>query len=259
MTVIIKTSQEIEKMRLAGKLASDVLTMITPHIKAGITTNQIDQICHDYIVNVQQAIPAPLNYKGFPKSTCTSLNHVVCHGIPDDTKLKNGDILNLDITVIKNGYHGDTSMMFLVGEVKPWAKRLCQITQECMYKGILQVAPGATLGDIGFVIQQHAESNGFSVVREYCGHGIGAGFHEQPQVLHFGKKGTGLKLQEGMIFTIEPMINQGKAATKLLSDGWTAITRDRKLSAQYEHTVLVTKTGFEVLTLRSDENFPAQK
>jgi len=256
MNTKIKTADEINKMRIAGKLAADVLEMITPYVQIGITTDELDKLCHNYITQHQQAICAPLNYKGFPKSTCISLNHVVCHGIPDDTKLKNSDILNIDITVIKDGYHGDTSMMFLVGDVKPWAQRLCKITQECMYLGIKQVKPGAFLGDIGEVIQKHAESSGFSVVRDFCGHGIGANFHEEPQVLHYGRKGSGLKLEEGMIFTIEPMINQGKYATKILSDGWTAITRDRKLSAQYEHTILVTNDGFEILTLRSNEVFP---
>jgi len=256
MSVSIKTADEITKMRIAGKLAAEVLEMITPYVQIGITTDELNTICHNHITKQQQAICAPLNYKGFPKSICTSLNHVVCHGIPDNTKLKNGDILNIDITVIKDGYHGDTSMMFLLGDTKPWAQRLCKITQECMYLGIKQVKPGAFLGDIGAVIQNHAESNGFSVVRDFCGHGIGANFHEEPQVLHFGRKGSGLKLEAGMIFTIEPMINQGKYTTKILSDGWTAITRDRKLSAQYEHTVLVTDTSFEILTLRSDEIFP---
>jgi len=254
MTNLIKTAEEIIKMRTACKLAADVLEMIAPFVQAGISTNELDRICHEYIVNEQQAIPAPLNYKGFPKSTCISLNHVVCHGIPDDkTILKNGDILNIDITVIKDGYHGDTSQMFLVGEVKPWAKRLCKITQECLYLGIKQVKPKAYLGDIGAVIQKHAEASGFSVVRDFCGHGIGANFHEQPQVMHFGKAGTGMQLEAGMIFTIEPMINLGTYQTKVLSDGWTAITRDRKLSAQYEHTILVTNNGFDVLTKRSDE------
>lgn len=256
MTVSIKTPEDIEKMRVAGRLAAQVLEMIKEHVRPGVTTEHLDRLCHDYIVNVQQAIPAPLNYRGFPKSICTSPNHVVCHGIPNDKPLKEGDIINIDITVIKDGYHGDTSQMFCVGQVQPWAEKLCQVTQQCLYLGIEQVRPGARLGDIGAVIQKYAEKNGFSVVREYCGHGIGKVFHEEPQVLHYGKAGTGLELKAGMIFTIEPMINQGRAETRLLGDGWTAITKDRKLSAQWEHTLLVTESGFEVLTLRSDEDFP---
>ena len=253
MTVSIKTPDEIEKMRVAGRLAAEVLEMIAEHVRPGVTTDQLNTLCHDYIVNVQQAIPAPLNYRGYPKSICTSVNHVVCHGIPNDKPLKNGDIVNIDITVIKDGWFGDTSQMFLVGTVEPWAERLCQITQECLYKGIELVRPGAFLGDIGAVIQQHAEKNGYSVVREYCGHGIGQVFHEEPQVLHYGKPGTGLELKAGMTFTIEPMVNQGRWETRLLGDGWTAITRDRKLSAQYEHTILVTEDGYEILTLRRDD------
>lgn len=253
MPVLIKTPEEIEKMRVAGRLAAEVLEMITEHVKPGVTTNTLDQICHDYIVNVQQAIPAPLNYKGYPKSICTSINQVVCHGIPNDKPLKNGDIVNLDITVIKDGYHGDTSKMFLVGKVPDWAERLSRVTQECLYLGIEQVRPGCHLGDIGAVIQKHAERQGFSVVREYCGHGIGRLFHEEPQVLHYGSAGTGIELKEGMTFTIEPMINQGVADTRLMGDGWTAITKDRKLSAQWEHTLLVTATGYEILTLRTEE------
>ena len=262
MTVTIKTPDEIEKMRVAGRLAAEVLEMIGEHVKPGVTTEEIDRICHDYIVNVQKAIPAPLNYgaapgrPGFPKSICTSINHVVCHGIPNDKPLKDGDVLNIDVTVIKDGYHGDTSKMFMVGKVPEWAQRLAQITQECMYKGIQLVKPGARLGDIGEVIQKHAEKNGFSVVREYCGHGIGAVFHEEPQVLHYGRAGTGMELKAGMTFTIEPMINQGRPETRLLGDGWTAITKDRKLSAQWEHTVLVTESGYEILTLRSDDTLP---
>jgi len=256
MSVIIKTPEEIEKMRIAGRLAADVLEMIEPHVKPGVTTNELNDICHNYIVNEQKAIPAPLNYHGFPKSICTSLNHVVCHGIPDDKPMKNGDIINIDITVIKDGYHGDTSKMFAVGKVAPHAERLMNITRECMIKGIELVKPGAFLGDIGHVIQQYAESNHYSVVREYCGHGIGAGFHEEPQVLHYGRAGTGIELQAGMIFTIEPMINAGKRQVKLNNkDGWTVTTSDRRLSAQWEHTILVTDTGYEVLTLRSDESF----
>jgi methionyl aminopeptidase len=228
--------------------------MIEPHVQIGVSTEELNTICHDYIVNVQDAIPAPLNYKGFPKSICTSVNHVICHGIPTDKKvLKSGDIINIDITVIKDGYHGDTSKMFFIGKSSIAADRLVRITQECMYKGIQLVKPGARLGDIGAVIQKHAESNYYSVVREYCGHGIGAVFHEEPQVMHYGKKGTGMALQEGMIFTIEPMINQGKRQCKLLPDEWTVVTKDHKLSAQWEHTVLVTKDGFEILTMRDEE------
>ncbi|WP_339079691.1 type I methionyl aminopeptidase [Pseudomonas sp. TMP9] len=253
MTVTIKTPDEIEKMRVAGRLAAEVLEMIGEHVKAGVTTETLDRICHDYIVDVQQAIPAPLNYKGFPKSICTSVNHVVCHGIPNDKPLKDGDVINIDVTVIKDGYHGDTSKMFMVGKVPEWAERLATITQECMYKGIALVKPGTRLGDIGEVIQKHAEKNGFSVVREFCGHGIGAVFHEEPQVLHYGRAGTGMALVEGMTFTIEPMINQGRAETRTLGDGWTAITKDRKLSAQWEHTILVTADGYEIFTLRSDD------
>jgi methionyl aminopeptidase len=241
-------------MRIAGRLAADVLQMIEPHVQIGVSTEELNTICHDYIVNVQDAIPAPLNYKGFPKSICTSVNHVICHGIPTDKKvLKSGDIINIDITVIKDGYHGDTSKMFFIGKSSIAADRLVRITQECMYKGIQLVKPGARLGDIGAVIQKHAESNYYSVVREYCGHGIGAVFHEEPQVMHYGKKGTGMALQEGMIFTIEPMINQGKRQCKLLPDEWTVVTKDHKLSAQWEHTVLVTKDGFEILTMRDEE------
>ncbi len=256
MTATIKTPAEIEKMRIAGRLAAEVLEMIGAHVKPGVTTDQLNTICHDYIVNVQQAIPAPLNYKGFPKSICTSINHVVCHGIPNEKPLKDGDVLNIDVTVIKDGYHGDTSKMYMVGKVSEWAEKLARVTQECMYKGIEIVRPGVRLGDIGEVIQKHAEKNGYSVVREYCGHGIGAVFHEEPQVLHYGRAGTGMELQEGMTFTIEPMINQGRAETRLLGDGWTAITKDRKLSAQWEHTILVTATGYEIFTLRQDDTLP---
>ncbi len=256
MNVSIKTPEQIEKMRVAGHMAADVLEMIGPHVVAGITTGELDRICHDYIINVQDAIPAPLNYKGFPKSICTSVNQVICHGIPSDKKiLKNGDIINIDITVIYNGWYGDTSKMFTVGDVPSHAERLIQVTQECLYKGIALVKPGCTLGDIGHVIQQHAEKNYYSVVREYCGHGIGDTFHEEPQVLHFGKPNTGLELKEGMTFTIEPMINAGKATTKLLKDGWTVETKDKRLSAQWEHTLAVTKDGVEVLTKRPDEPF----
>ncbi|WP_165854890.1 type I methionyl aminopeptidase [Marinobacter sp. JSM 1782161] len=256
MQVTIKTPEEIEKMRVAGRLAAEVLEMIGDHVKPGVTTEELDRICHDHIVNVQDAIPAPLNYKGFPKSVCTSVNHVVCHGIPSEKKvLKSGDIMNIDVTVIKDGYHGDTSKMFIVGDPKPGSDRLIRITQECLYKGIELVRPGARLGDIGHVIQQHAEKNRYSVVREYCGHGIGKGFHEEPQVMHYGKPGTGFELQEGMTFTIEPMINQGKFHCKLLPDGWTVVTKDHKLSAQWEHTILVTADGYEILTKRSEETF----
>jgi methionyl aminopeptidase len=254
MTVHIKSTAEIEKMRVAGRLAAEVLEMIGPHVQAGITTDELNTICHDYIINVQKAIPAPLNYRGFPKSICTSVNHVVCHGIPGDKKLKNGDIINIDVTVIKDGYHGDTSKMFQVGEVSILAKRLCQITYECMYKGISVVKPGARIGDIGHAIQKHAESNHFSVVREYCGHGIGLVFHEEePQILHYGEAATGMSLKPGMTFTIEPMINAGKKEIKHLPDNWTVVTKDHSLSAQWEHTVLVTETACEILTLRKEE------
>ncbi|NML25371.1 type I methionyl aminopeptidase [Zoogloea dura] len=257
MSVTIKTPDEIEKMRIAGRLGSEVLDYITPFVKPGVTTAEVDRLCHDYMVNVQGCIPAPLNYappgySPYPKSICTSINHQVCHGVPGDKVLKKGDIVNLDITVIKDGYHGDTSRMFLVGgdnNCSILARRLCQITYECLWLGIAQVKPGAHLGDIGHVIQKHAEGNGFSVVREFCGHGIGAKFHEDPQVLHYGKPGTGIELKPGMIFTIEPMINAGKAAISELPDGWTIVTRDRSLSAQWEHMILVTETGVEVLTL----------
>ncbi|RTE66927.1 type I methionyl aminopeptidase [Amphritea opalescens] len=256
MSITIKTQEEIEKMRVAGRLAAEVLEMIEPFIKPGVTTNEINTICHDYMVNEQDVIPAPLNYHGFPKSICTSVNYVVCHGIPNDKPLKNGDIINLDITVIKDGYHGDTSKMFYVGNVAPHAQRLCEVTLECLYKGMALVKPGARLGDIGHVIQKHAEANHYSVVREYCGHGIGIGFHEDPQVVHYGTPGTGVELLEGMCFTIEPMINAGKRQVKTLKrDGWTVETADKRLSAQWEHTLLVTADGFEALTKRKDETF----
>ncbi len=240
-------------MRIAGKLAAEVLEMIEAHVVPGISTDELDQICHDYIVNEQQAIPAPLNYRGFPKSICTSINQQVCHGIPSAKKLKKGDIVNIDITVIKDDYHGDTSKMFLVGESSLHARRLCDITREAMLKGIEVVRPGATFSDIGHAIQTHAESNRYSVVREFCGHGIGREFHEEPQVLHYGKPGQGAVLKAGMIFTIEPMLNIGKQHVKVLADGWTAVTKDRSLSAQWEHTILVTETGHEILTLRQEE------
>jgi methionyl aminopeptidase len=264
MSVTIKTPQEIEKMRIAGRLGSEVLDYITPFVKPGVTTGELDRLCHDYMVEVQGCIPAPLNYcppgyQPYPKSICTSINHQVCHGVPGDKALKKGDIVNLDITVIKDGYHGDTSRMFLVGgenNCSILARRLCQVTYECLWLGIAQVRPGAHLGDIGHAIQRHAEASGFSVVREFCGHGIGANFHEDPQVLHYGKRDTGIELKPGMIFTIEPMINAGKAAISELPDGWTIVTRDRSLSAQWEHMILVTESGVEVLTLSA--NSPAR-
>ncbi|MFT7491762.1 MAG: methionyl aminopeptidase [Pseudohongiellaceae bacterium] len=256
MNVSVKNPEEIEKMRVAGKMAAEVLEMIGDFVKPGVSTEELDKLCHDHIVDVQQAIPACLGYRGFPKSVCTSVNHVICHGIPSQKKiLKNGDIINIDVTVIYEGYHGDTSKMYFVGETNAHAERLVQITQECLYKGISLVKPGTRLGDIGHVIQQHAEANYYSVVREYCGHGIGHTFHEDPQVLHYGKPNTGMALQEGMCFTIEPMINAGKAQTKLKGDGWTVETKDGRLSAQWEHTLVVTKTGVEVLTARGEESF----
>jgi methionyl aminopeptidase len=254
MSVTIKTGDEIEKMRSAGRLAAEVLQMIRPYVKAGVSTGELDRICHDYIVNHQQAIPAPLNYRGFPRSICTSINHQVCHGIPGDRVLKNGDILNIDITVIKDGFHGDTSRMFLIGEPSVQAKRLCKVCYEAMVLGIRMVKPGTRLGDIGHAIQKHAEAANFSVVREYCGHGLGREFHEEPQVLHYGKPGTGMELIPGMTFTIEPMINAGRRDTRMLPDGWTVVTKDHSLSAQWEHTVLVTADGYEVLTLGPDES-----
>jgi methionyl aminopeptidase len=253
MTITIKKPEEIEKMRIAGRLAAEVLEMIEMHVRPGITTDELNQICHDYIVNIQQAIPAPLNYNGFPKSICTSVNHQVCHGIPSPKKLKDGDIVNIDITVLKDGYHGDTSKMFVIGKPSILAERLIRITQECLYLGIKEIKPGAHFGDIGAVIQEHAESNRFSVVREYCGHGIGNIFHEPPNVLHYGTRGTHEEIKPGMIFTIEPMINAGKRHVKLLPDEWTVVTKDHSLSAQWEHTILVTDTGYEVLTKRKEE------
>ena len=254
MPASIKTPDEIDKMRIAGRLGGEVLKMIRPHVKPGISTSELDRICHDYIVNEQQAIPAPLNYRGFPKSICTSVNHVVCHGIPGDTVLKKGDAVNIDITVIKDGFHGDTSKMFFVGKPAVAVERLAQISHECMKIGIGMVKPGIHLGDIGHAIQKHAEAHHCSIVREYCGHGIGREFHEDPQVLHYGKPGTGMQLEAGMTFTIEPMVNAGKRHTKLLPDGWTVVTKDHSLSAQWEHTILVTETGYEVLTcLPGDE------
>ena len=255
MSIVIKTPEEIEKMRVAGRLAAEVLDYIEPHVKPGVTTAEFDRLCHDYMVNVQDTIPAPLNYappgyQPYPKSICASINHQVCHGVPGDKALKKGDIVNLDITVIKDGWHGDTSRMFIVGkEASILAKRLCAVTYECLWLGIGQVRPGAHLGDIGHAIQRHAESNGFSVVREFCGHGIGRQFHEEPQVLHYGRPGTLDELKPGMTFTIEPMINAGRRDIKELGDGWTIVTKDHSLSAQWEHTILVTESGYEVLTL----------
>ena len=254
MAITIKTPEEIEKMRVAGRLAADVLHMIRPHVQAGITTGELDRICHDYIVNVQNATPAPLNYKGFPKSICTSVNHQVCHGIPGERKLKSGDILNIDITVIKEGFHGDTSKMMFVGEPSIIGKRVSQVCHDAMCLGIEMVRPDIHLGDIGHAIQQYVEKHRYTVVREYCGHGIGREFHEEPQVLHYGKPGTRERLVPGMTFTIEPMVNAGKRQVKLLKDGWTVVTKDRSLSAQWEHTVLVTDTGVEVLTLRNGDD-----
>lgn len=254
MSVIIKTADEIEKMRVACRLAAEVLEMIEPHVVPGVTTDELDRICHQYMLEVQKAIPAPLNYHGFPKSICTSVNHQVCHGIPSGKKLKKGDIVNIDITVIKDGFHGDTSKMFVVGDASILARRLINVTRESLWKGIEQVRPGATLGDIGHAIQTYVEGHNYSVVREYCGHGIGRGFHEDPQVVHYGTPGTGVKLQAGMCFTIEPMVNAGKRQIKVLPDGWTVVTRDRSLSAQWEHTILVTDDGYEVLTLRTGES-----
>ena len=254
MTITINNAEDIAKMRIAGRLGSEVLDYITPFVLHGVTTDELDKLCHDYIVNVQQAIPAPLNYAPdghtpYPKSICTSVNHVICHGVPGDKVLKNGDIVNIDITVIKDGYHGDTSRMFMVGDVSIQAKRLSELTYQAMWLGIRQVKPDATLGDIGYAIQNFAEKNGFSIVREFCGHGIGTKFHTEPQILHYGRPGQGLKLKAGMIFTIEPMINAGKRDIKQMPDGWTIVTKDRSLSAQWEHTVLVTETGYEVMTL----------
>ena len=253
-SITLKTPQDIQAMRVAGRLASEVLDFITPHVRAGVTTGELDKLCHDYMVDVQSSIPAPLNYAPpghtpYPKSICASVNHQVCHGVPGDRVLKNGDIVNLDITVIKDGWHGDTSRMFVVGDGSVLAKRLCDITYRAMWEGIRMVRPGAHLGDIGHAVQRFAEAQGFSVVREFCGHGIGQVFHEDPQVLHYGRPGTGLKLVEGMVFTIEPMINAGKAAIRQLGDGWTIVTKDHSLSAQWEHTVAVTTDGFEVLTV----------
>ena len=255
MAISIKNATALEKMRIAGRLAAQVLEMIEPFIQPGVTTDALNTRCHEYITQTLAAIPAPLHYKGFPKSICTSVNHVICHGIPNDRPLKNGDIINVDVTVIKDGYHGDTSKMFAVGKIAPHAERLIRVTQECLYLAIKMCKPGVRLGDIGAAIQQHAESNHYSVVREFCGHGIGTLFHEpEIQVLHYGKPGTGLILEPGMTFTIEPMINAGKRHLKILADGWTAITKDKRLSAQWEHTLAITTTGVEVLTARNEEN-----
>lgn len=258
MAVSVKTPEQIEQMRVAGRLAAEVLEVVKPHVKPGVTTEELDDICREHIVKVQQAIPANVGYKGFPKTICTSVNHVICHGIPSHSKiLKDGDIVNIDVTVIKDGWHGDTSRMYYVGKPDVRAQRLCTVTFEAMMLGIEEVRPGATLGDIGHAIQRHVEGNGFSVVREYCGHGIGTVYHEDPQVLHYGQRGSGLQLREGMTFTIEPMVNAGKPQTRLLPDGWTVVTKDHSLSAQWEHTCLVTETGVEVLTLGAGSKRPA--
>jgi len=253
MTVTIKNEEQRDKMRAAGRLAADVLDMIGDYVKPGVTTDELDRVCHDYITGVQGAVPAPLNYRGFPKSICTSVNHVVCHGIPGDKRLKAGDALNIDVTVIKDGFHCDTSRMFFAGKPNIQAQRLSDIAFESMWLGIRELAPGKHLGDVGAAVQKHVEKNRFSIVREYCGHGIGQVFHEDPQVLHYGKAGTGMQLREGMTLTVEPMVNAGKANVKLLPDGWTVVTKDHSLSAQWEHTVLITKDSFEVLTLGADD------
>jgi len=255
-TVTIKSAAEQEAMRVAGRLTADVLDMIGQHVVPGISTDELDRICHDHIVNVQQAIPAPLGYRGYPKSICTSVNHVVCHGIPGDRRLKQGDVVNVDVTVIKDGFHGDSSRMFAVGRIPPHVQRLVDVTYEALWRGIRAVRPGARLGDLGALIQRFVEDNHYSVVREYCGHGIGRGFHEDPQVLHYGTPGTGIELRPGMTFTIEPMVNAGRRDVRLLPDGWTVVTRDHSLSAQWEHTLLVTDDGVEVLTLGAHEQPP---
>jgi len=263
MAIEIKSAADIERMRVAGRLAAEVLDFITPHVRAGISTGELDRLCHDFMVNVQGTIPAPLNYAPagytpYPRSICTSVNHQVCHGVPDESKvLKNGDIVNIDVTVIKDGYHGDNSRMYYVGEPSIAARRLCEVTYECMWLGIAQVRPGAALGDIGHAIQVHAEKNGYTVVREFCGHGIGRKFHEDPQILHYGRPGTLDRLQAGMTFTIEPMINAGRREIKELRDGWTIVTKDHSLSAQWEHTVLVTPDGYEILTTSAGTPEPA--
>ena len=256
MKINLKTNDQIAQMRVAGRLAAEVLEMITPCVVPGISTGELDRICHDYIVDTQKSIPANVGYNGFEKTICSSVNQVICHGIPSENRiLKDGDILNIDVTVIRNGWHGDTSKMFLVGKTQPHNERLVKVTQECLYKAIEAVKPGAYLGDIGAVIQEHALKNHYSVVEDYCGHGIGQVYHEDPQVLHYGKKGMGLRLEEGLTFTIEPMINQGTKYTKVLSDGWTVETKDGRNSAQWEHTLAVTSNGVEVLTQRSEESF----
>jgi methionyl aminopeptidase len=263
MAIEIKSAADIERMRVAGRLAAEVLDFITPHVRAGISTGELDRLCHDFMINVQGTIPAPLNYAPagytpYPRSICTSVNHQVCHGVPDESKvLKNGDIVNIDVTVIKDGYHGDNSRMYYVGEPSIAARRLCEVTYECMWLGIAQVRPGAALGDIGHAIQVHAEKNGYTVVREFCGHGIGRKFHEDPQILHYGRPGTLDRLQAGMTFTIEPMINAGRREIKELRDGWTIVTKDHSLSAQWEHTVLVTPDGYEILTTSAGTPEPA--
>ncbi len=249
-----KRPEDVEGMRVAGRLGAEVLDFITPHVRPGVTTGRLDKLCHDYMVDVQGTVPAPLNYappghRPYPKSVCTSVNHQVCHGVPGDKVLRHGDIVNIDVTVIKDGWHGDTSRMFLVGEPSVQARRLCEVTYEAMWKGILAVRPGAALGDIGHAVQRHAEANGYSIVREFCGHGIGKRFHEEPQILHYGRPGQGLRLQPGMTFTIEPMVNAGKRDIRQLADGWTIVTADHSLSAQWEHTILVTAEGYEVLTV----------
>jgi len=256
MPVKLRTPEQIAKMRIAGQLAAEVLELIGQYVVPGVSTEELDRICHDHIVNQQKAIPACLGYRGFPKSICTSVNQVVCHGIPSDKKiLKKGDIINIDVTVIKNDWYGDTSKMFTVGDVPEHAQRLINVSQECLYKGIALVKPGVRLGDIGHAIQKHAEAHYYSVVRDYCGHGIGDEFHQEPQVLHYGKAGTGLELKEGMTFTIEPMVNAGRHQTKLKKDDWTVETKDGRLSSQWEHTMLVTKEGVEVFTARQEETF----
>jgi methionyl aminopeptidase len=252
MAITLKTNEQIAQMRIAGRLAAEVLDMITEYVVPGVTTDELNTICHNHIVNIQKGIPATLGYRGFTKSICTSINQQICHGIPSDRSLKKGDIVNIDVTVIKDGWFGDTSRMYYVGTVQPHAQRLCEAAYESMARGIEVVRPGVTLGDVGHAIQVFAEGKHYSVVQEYCGHGIGSSFHEDPQVLHFGKPGDGVTLKAGMTFTIEPMINQGRRHAKVLADGWTVVTKDRSLSAQWEHTVLVTESGYELLTISSD-------
>ena len=256
MTVSIKSPEDIAKMRIAGRLAADVLQIIAPHVQAGVSTAELDRVCHEYIVNVQHTIPANLGYRGFPGTVCTSVNNVICHGIPSAAKiLKDGDIVNIDVTIIKDGFHGDTSRMYTVGEPGVLARRLIDVTREAMWRGIRVVKPGTTLGDVGHAIQSYVEAERFSVVREYCGHGIGRIYHEDPQVLHYGQPGEGLRLQQGMTFTVEPMVNAGARHTRLMPDGWTVVTKDRSLSAQWEHTILVTEDGVDVLTcVPGDDN-----